>query len=82
MALVKTKKSVAYVLNLILFRRTIGRLLIIKKAHMNTTAEVIAELKNMFAILLVRGRSDLFLYETALQLNIYNNVFLLNGKTG
>ena len=48
---------------------------------MNTTAEVIAELKNMFAILLVRGRSDLFLYETALQLNIYNNVFLFNGKT-
>ena len=49
---------------------------------MNTTAEVIAELKNMFAILLVRGRSDVFLYDTALQLNIYNNVFLLNGKTG
>ena len=48
---------------------------------MNTTAEVIAELKNMFAILLVRGRSDIFLYDTALQINIYNHVFLFNGKT-
>ena len=65
-----------------LLRRTIGRLLSIKKAHMNTTAEVIAELKNMFAISLVKGRSDVFLYDTALQLNIYNNVFLLNRKTG
>ena len=49
---------------------------------MNTTAEVKAELKTMFAISLVKGRSDVFLYDTALQLNIYNNVFLLNGKTG
>ena len=47
---------------------------------MNTTAEVIAELKNMFAILLVRGRSDIFFMILLYNLTFIIMSFCLMGK--